>query len=137
MASAGIPVFSIYQRGLNGEGIVVAADLRYLWGITGNSNRDERFALLVNNKLLTNKGIFAGSEAQRGALDYQQRLTGEDYTLVWRMPSAQEVWREILGSWFYLLVIIATPLLLTALVWSLLTRRRSLYRFWRWLRHAL
>lgn len=129
VASAGIPVFSIYQRGLNGEGIVVAADLRYLWGITGNSNRDERFALLVNNKLLTNKGIFAGSEAQRGVLDYQQRLTGEDYTLVWRMPSAQEVWREILGSWFYLLVIIATPLLLTALVWSLLTRRRSLYQY--------
>lgn len=128
VVSAGIPVFSLYHRVGNG-GIVVSADLRYLWGIMGNSNRDENFALLVNNHLLTRGGILKGAEALRGAEEYPQRQEGDLFTLAWRAPDTLVVWHEILGSWFYLLVIIAPPLLLTALVWSLLTRRRSLYQY--------
>ena len=128
VASAGIPAFSLYQRLGNG-GIVVSADLRYLWGIMGHSNRDERFALLVNDNLLTNRGIRQGEAATLGAKAYQQRQPGELFTLAWRSPSALDIWHEILGSWYYLLIIIVPPLLLTALVWSLLTRRRSLYQY--------
>lgn len=128
IASAGIPVFSLYQRVGNG-GVVVSADLRYLWGIMGNSNRHERFALLVGNKLLTQNGILTGAAAEEAAKAYQQREAGERYTLAWRAPAPREIWHEIIGSWFYLLITIAPPLLLTALVWSLLTRRRSLYQY--------
>lgn len=127
VASAGIPVFSLYQRLANG-GIVVSADLRYLWGIMGNSNRDERFALLVNNKLLTQNGILVGEQAKLGAQDYPQRQPGGLYTLAWRSPDTADIWQEILGSWLYILVILVPPLLLTTLAWSLLTRRRSLYQ---------
>lgn len=127
--SAGVPAFSLYQRFAHG-GIVVSADLRYLWGIIGSSsNNDARFALLVNNNLLTQKGIIHGAEAQQQLAGYDARFSTDLYTLVWRSAGVNDIWRALFGSWFYLLIIITLPLVLTALTWLLLTRRRSLYQY--------
>ena len=128
VASAGIPAFSLYRRFAHG-GILVSADLRYLRGIMGITNQDERFALVVHNDILTQNGILKGRAAQKGKAEYPQRISAGLYSLVWREPSANEIWHEIVDSWPYWLIIIVMPLLLTALVWSLLTRRRSLYQY--------
>lgn len=127
VVSVGIPALSFYRRFARG-GIVVSADLRYLWGIMGNTNKDERFILLLNNNVLTQNGILKGRKALRIMADYPQRQTSGEYTLAWRAPSRADIWREIWASSLYLLIIIVMPLLLAALTWALLTRRRSLYQ---------
>ncbi|MGL5969542.1 MAG: EAL domain-containing protein [Kluyvera sp.] len=127
VVSVGIPALSLYRRFSRG-GIVVSADLRYLWGIMGNTNKDERFILLLNNNVLTQNGILKGRKALRIMADYPQRQTSGEYTLAWRAPSRADIWREIWASSLYLLIIIVMPLLLAALTWALLTRRRSLYQ---------
>ena len=127
-ASVGIPAFSLYRRLAQG-GIMVSADLRYLRGIMGITNQDERFALVVNNNVLTQNGILKGREAQKSRVEYPQQQSSALYSLVWRAPSPHEVWYEIVDSWPYWLIIIVMPLLLAALAWSLLTRRGSLYQY--------
>lgn len=127
VVSVGIPALSLYRRFSRG-GIVVSADLRYLWGIMGNTNKDERFILLLNNTVLTQNGILKGRKALRIMADYPQRQTSGEYTLAWRAPSRADIWREIWAASLYLLIIIVMPLLLAALTWALLTRRRSLYQ---------
>lgn len=127
VVSVGIPALTLYRRFTRG-GIVVSADLRHLWGIMGNTNKDERFILLLNNNVLTQNGILKGRKALRIMADYPQRQTSDEYTLAWRAPSRADIWREIWASSLYLLIIIAMPLLLAALTWALLTRRRSLYQ---------
>lgn len=125
--SAWIPAFSLY-RPSPGGGVVVSADLRNLQGILGSDNSDERFALLVNGNLLTKNGIQKGHQAREQVRAYQQHDTAGLYTLVWRAPATHEIWQEVLNSWLYLLLIVTLPLVLTSLVWLLLTRRRSLYQ---------
>ncbi|MGE6981781.1 EAL domain-containing protein [Kluyvera intermedia] len=127
LVSVGIPALSLYRRFTRG-GIVVSADLRYLWGIMGNTNKDERFILLVNNNVLTQNGILKGRKAQAMMADYPQRQGSALYTLAWRSPSRADIWQEIWASSLYLLIIIVMPLLLSVLAWALLTRRRSLYQ---------
>lgn len=127
VVSVGIPALTLYRRFTRG-GIVVSADLRHLWGIMGNTNKDERFILLLNNNVLTQNGILKGRKALRIMADYPQRQASDEYTLAWRAPSRADIWREIWASSLYLLIIIAMPLLLAALTWALLTRRRSLYQ---------
>lgn len=128
VVSLGVPAFSIYRHYPHG-GIVVSADLRYLWGIMGITNRDLRFVLLVNNHVLTQQGILKGREAREIEAQYEQRQPSGLYSLAWRAPSNEVIWREILGSWLYLLILFVTPLVLTVLAWALLTRRRSLYQY--------
>lgn len=125
MASVGIPVLSLYQR-LPGGGVIVSADLRYLWGIMGNANLDRRFVLQINDNLLTKQGILKGEEAKRILADYTRHEISDFYTLSWRLPDRHEVWQEIGQSWIYLFLIIAPSFLLTLLAWMVMSRRRSL-----------